>query len=147
MTPYLHCDPSSTHISALLALRLFFIFAPRRALSVHLFRPLTANVLSKPFLPPAPAGARQAVALGPRREYHLTSALRLSWFLSCPELQVDFPRAAPIGLALAHAQATPPVLSTFWPNEQCTYRRGPGAEGGSMSVALEARSLLRTCYI
>ena len=38
MTPCLHCDPSSTHISALLALRLFFIFAPRRALSEHLFR-------------------------------------------------------------------------------------------------------------
>jgi hypothetical protein len=43
--------------------------------------------------------AHQAVALGPRREYHLASALGLSWFLSCPELQVDFPRAAPIGLA------------------------------------------------
>ena len=50
MTPCLHCDPSSTHISALLALRLFFIFAPpsqRASLQT-----LTANVLSKPFLPP-----------------------------------------------------------------------------------------------
>ena len=98
MTPCLHCDPSSTHISALLALRLFFIFAPRRPLSEHLFK-TSANVLSKPFLAFPPAGARQAVALGPRREYHLAGQLLPSWFLSCPELQVDFPRAAPIGLA------------------------------------------------
>ena len=49
---YPHCDPSSTHISALLALRLFFIFAPRRALSVHLFRLLQPTSSPSLFCPP-----------------------------------------------------------------------------------------------
>ena len=52
MTPYPDCDPPSTHISALLALRLFFIFAPRRALSA--LQPTSSPSL---FLGAPPAGA------------------------------------------------------------------------------------------
>ena len=60
MTPYLHCDPSSTHISALLALRLFFIFAPRRPLSEHLFRLFSQRPVFFWAFAVFPAGTRQA---------------------------------------------------------------------------------------
>ena len=98
------------------------------------------DALSRPGRPPGcGSGALARVPSG-----WAAAALLVSVLLRAPG---RFPASRANRARTAHAQATPPVLSAFWPNEQRAYRRGAGVEGGSMSVALEACSLPRTCDI
>jgi hypothetical protein len=54
--------------------------------------------------------------LAPRREHHLAGGPPISWFPSFPELWVDFPRTAPIGLA-RHKHSRPHRLYSHERND------------------------------
>jgi hypothetical protein len=145
MNPYPHCDPS-TRISALLTLRPFFIFAPRRTLSsMHLFSEnKAASCLLGLLLPCPQAHARQpyGVVLGPSTFHPREVPSGRDWGCS---LHKSVSPGTPF-LAPSRTCTLSTIAHEIWRNRleshRATNREGPTPDHMSASTTEHAHGFL-----